>query len=158
MNQILPPKWAGSKSSPTTSVEHHTSAFLPFSSKLKDLTGERWTTQLITFFWTQSHTLRKDRCASAHAPTTDNIDASSARARQTTQYSVKMAYAHGPLMLDLDRRWKNALNHERVTWSLGPRQCFQEFVTASVMLGNNFLPVTNIPVIISLTWQRQNEP
>jgi hypothetical protein len=31
-------------------------------------TGEKWTSQLITLFWTQSHNLSKDRCASAHAP------------------------------------------------------------------------------------------
>jgi hypothetical protein len=30
-----------------------------FSPKLQDLTGEQWTSQLITVFWTQSHTLRR---------------------------------------------------------------------------------------------------
>jgi hypothetical protein len=66
--------------------------------------GERWTSQLITFFWTQSHNLWKDRCASAHATAADTLDKSSARTRQTAHHRVKMAYAHGPLMLALDRR------------------------------------------------------
>jgi hypothetical protein len=44
-------------------------------------TGERWTSQLIIFLWTQGHTLWKYRCASAHAPAADSLDKSSARTR-----------------------------------------------------------------------------
>jgi hypothetical protein len=53
---------------------------------------------------TQSHNLRNNRCASAHGPAADNLDKFRDRIRQTAQYSVKMAYAHGPIMLALDRR------------------------------------------------------
>jgi hypothetical protein len=67
-------------------------------------TGAPWTSQLITYFWTQSHTLWKGRYASAHAPATDNLDKSIARTRQTAQYSVKMADTHGPIIVALDRR------------------------------------------------------
>jgi hypothetical protein len=67
-------------------------------------TGERRTSQLITFFWSQSHTLRKDRCASVHEPVAGNLDKSSARTRQVAQNYMTMAYANGPLMLAIDRR------------------------------------------------------
>jgi hypothetical protein len=45
-------------------------------------TGERWTKELIQFFWTHSTTLWKDRCKVAHAPGEDSPDNSSARTRQ----------------------------------------------------------------------------
>jgi hypothetical protein len=67
-------------------------------------TGERWTRHLITFFWTQSHTLWKDRCTSANALAADSLDKSSARTRQTEQKHMTMAYASNPLMLAIDRR------------------------------------------------------
>jgi hypothetical protein len=67
-------------------------------------TGERWTSQLITFFWTQSHNLWKDLCVSARAPAADTLDKSSARTRQIAQYRLKMTYAHNPLMLAIGRR------------------------------------------------------
>jgi hypothetical protein len=66
--------------------------------------GERWTSQLITFFWTQGRTLWKDRYTSAHAPDADSLVKSSARNRQTAQNVTTMAYASSPLMLAIDRR------------------------------------------------------
>jgi hypothetical protein len=41
---------------------------------------------------------------SVHVPVTDNLDKSGARNRHTTQYRVRTAYAHSPIMLALDRR------------------------------------------------------
>jgi hypothetical protein len=67
-------------------------------------TGEQWTNQLITFFWTHSHALWKDRCAAAHAPSDDSPDNSSARSRKAAQQRVETVYAHGPIMLANDRR------------------------------------------------------
>jgi hypothetical protein len=66
--------------------------------------GERWTSQLIEFFWTQSHTLWKERCTSVHAPSNDSPDTSSNRARQTAKQQVELAYAYSPHMLAHDRR------------------------------------------------------
>jgi hypothetical protein len=37
-------------------------------------------------------------------PTADNLAKSSARTRQTAEHRMKMAYAHAPFMLALDRR------------------------------------------------------
>jgi hypothetical protein len=59
-------------------------------------TGKPWPIQLITFSWTQSPKLWKDRCASAQAPAANNLDKSSACTRQTAQHYVEMAYAHVP--------------------------------------------------------------
>jgi hypothetical protein len=67
-------------------------------------TGERWTKELIEFFWTHSGTLWKDRCKVAHAPGEDSPDNSSARTRQAALLRVETAYAHAPLMLAHDRR------------------------------------------------------
>jgi hypothetical protein len=52
----------------------------------------------------RSHSLWKDRCASAHAPATENSDKSSARIPQTAQYRVEMVYAYTRVILTLDRR------------------------------------------------------
>ena len=52
----------------------------------------------------QAHTLWKDWCTSAHAPTADSLDESSARTRQTEQNLMTMAYNSSPLMLAIDRR------------------------------------------------------
>jgi hypothetical protein len=67
-------------------------------------TGERWTKEVIEFFWTHSRTLWKDRCKVAHAPGEDSPDNSSARTRQAALLRVETAYAHAPLMLTHDRR------------------------------------------------------
>jgi hypothetical protein len=67
-------------------------------------TGERWTSHLITFLWTQGHALWKGRCAFVHAPAAHSLDKSSARTRQTAQNLMAMAYASSPLMLAIDRR------------------------------------------------------
>jgi hypothetical protein len=67
-------------------------------------TGERWTCQLIAFFWTQSHTLRKHEYVSAHAPSDDNSGRSSARSRQAAHQCIEMAYAYDPHTLAHDRR------------------------------------------------------
>jgi hypothetical protein len=67
---------------------------------------ERWTSQLITFFWTQGHTLWKDMCASTNAPAAVSLIKSSARTRQETAQNrmMTMAYASSPLTLAIDRR------------------------------------------------------
>jgi hypothetical protein len=78
-----------------------------FSSELKDLTQDTIQANDRSPYYillTQSHNLWKDQCASENAPAADTLDKSSARTRQIAQHRVKMAYAHGPLMLALDRR------------------------------------------------------
>jgi hypothetical protein len=66
--------------------------------------GELWTNRLIEFFWTQSHTLWKDRCTSSHELSNDSSDKPSSRARQTAEQQVELAYAYSPRMLAHDRR------------------------------------------------------
>jgi hypothetical protein len=97
--------------------------------------GERWTSQHITFFWTQGHTLWKDRCTSAPAPAADSLVKSSARNRQTAQNVTTMAYASSPLMLAIDgassiSHWRNASEQEHLISKLRTRQCSQTSASA----------------------------
>jgi hypothetical protein len=79
-------------------------------------TGERWTSQLIAFFWTQGHTLWKDRCVFAHAPATENFftPTSLAPALDGQHTTAWKWHAHtAPLMLALDRRIFDIPSEER---------------------------------------------
>jgi hypothetical protein len=77
-------------------------------------TGEQWTRHLITFLWTQGHTLWKDQCTTAHGPADDRLDKSSTRTRQTEQQLMSMAYASSSLMLAIDRRMFDITLEERL--------------------------------------------
>jgi hypothetical protein len=77
--------------------------------------GDRWTTQLIAFYWTQSHTLWKVRRESAHISTNDNSDMSNiARTRQPAQHRVEMMCTYDPFMVSHDRRTLDIPLEERL--------------------------------------------
>jgi hypothetical protein len=122
-------------------------------------TGERWTSHIITFVWTQGHILWKDRCTSAHAPAAYSLDKSSARTRQTAQNVMTMTYASSPLMLAIDRRIFNIPLEERLqartsdidAWT---RKCSQSSASVLVRRRAKSEPAAKTSVLISLTRQR----
>jgi hypothetical protein len=79
-------------------------------------TGEQWTNQLITFFWTHSHTLWKDRCAAAHAPGDDSPDNFSARSRQAAQQRVMLAHDRRVLDVPLAERLQSRTS-DLIAWA-----------------------------------------
>jgi hypothetical protein len=102
----------------------------------------------------RSRSLWKDRCASAHAPATENSDKSSARIPQTA-HRVEMAYAYTRLILAFDRRIFDIPLEEHfqsrtsdlVAW---PRQCMQLSIRAFAELRRNFVPGITTSILFLL--------
>jgi hypothetical protein len=125
-------------------------------------TGERWTRQLITFLWTQAHTLWKDRCLSAHAPDVDSLVKSSARNRQTAQHVTTMSYdASIPLILAIERRIFHNPLEERLRSRISDLEAWNKTMLSTIRLSiseahnqnltghqdiRTFLPIKGAPV------------
>jgi hypothetical protein len=99
--------------------------------------------------------MERPTCTS-HAPAAEILDKSSARILQTAQIRVTMAYAHGPLMLHINRRIFDTPLEDRLQARTSglvaePRQCCQLSITALARLGHKFVPATTTSVLTSLS-------
>jgi hypothetical protein len=121
----------------------------------KYYTGERWTSQLIAFFWTQSHILWKDRFH-PHTPVATAtrtslplaLDRQHNYAWKWHTYTVLICWLIGVFSIPY---WRNDYNHEPLISLLRSSQLFQVSIKASTVLGRNCIPVIKTSVFISPT-------